>query len=106
VTSGGTKERLKLVCGPGLLFDFGNRPQARRRRDERDVAVQEASVDSVVECSSDDEVHVVDSLGCSCSAAVAWLEHVAIDLLEVVWPKTPDPDPAQGREDVELGLRR
>jgi hypothetical protein len=104
VTSRRTQERLELFSAPGAVLDPRDRAPIGRVGDQRDIAGNQAAPDGVAERAPDDQVNLVDGLGCQPRPGLGRVEHLAVEGFEVMGPQSTQPDPPEGGEDVELGL--
>jgi hypothetical protein len=104
VPGGGSQEGAELFSGPGTLFDSGDGPQAWGVGDEGHVARDEPAPDGVAERAADDQVHLVDRLGCEGAVPVARVEQPVVERLEVVWAQAPQTDASEGGDDVPLDV--
>jgi hypothetical protein len=86
MTCGSPQERLQLLSCPDLHLHPRGRPQPWRGGNERDVPGDEAASHSGVERATDDQVDLVDGLGCQRVSIAGGVEQRVVEPLEVLGP--------------------
>lgn len=104
MAGGLAEKRLQFLGCPGLWFHLGNRPHVRRVGDQGHVAVDHATLDSVLESTTDDEMNLQHYLRRQRSPVVGRVQHPVVERFQVVGSEPSDPEMANRREDVPVDL--
>jgi hypothetical protein len=102
VTGRGTQELVELGVGPGLGFGPSDRLQPGGAGEESDVAGEQTATDGVGEATPDDEVDLIDGLGCQGGSLDARREELVVERLDMVGSEPAQTDASERRQDVAL----
>jgi hypothetical protein len=103
-TGGGTQELAELGVGPGLGFGARDGLQSGGAGEEGDVAGEQPSTDGVGEAAADDEVDLIDRLGCQCGPLEAGGEELVVERFDVVMSQSAQTDRSQFRQGVAVDV--